>query len=118
MGSKHEVGSGGFDPSILDPEHCSPTNTTAWELSLLHRHYHKPTASVSLHVANQCPTSGEFSLTQDMKVGSDELFTNFSMDEMAFNPSIKPGQDQGEGQAVHALHHVDQPRGHQVRREP
>ena len=25
-----------------------------------------------------------------MKVGSDELFTNFSMDEMAFNPSIKP----------------------------
>ena len=39
-----QVGSGVFDPLLENPEHCSASNTTAWELSLLHYHYHQPTA--------------------------------------------------------------------------
>jgi len=90
LDSEHEVGSGVFDPSIKDPEHSSPSNTTAWELALLHHHYHAPTARLSMHIAAQCPVAGEFSLSQEMKTNSEELFSIFSMEEMSFNPSIKP----------------------------
>jgi len=90
LDSQHEVGSGVFDPSIGDPEHCSATNTTAWELTLLLNHYHAPTAKMAKHVAAQCPSSGELSLSQDLKMGVGDLFTSFSMEEMAFNPPIKP----------------------------
>jgi len=90
LDSEHEVGSGVFDASIRDPEHCSASNTTSWELSLMHQHYHPLTARLSTHVASQCPSSGELSITQDLKKPADELFEIFSMDKMAFNPSIKP----------------------------
>jgi len=90
LDSEHEVGSGVFDPSIVDPEHSSASNTTSWELALLHNHYHPPTARLSMHVAAQCPTSGELSLPLDLKKPGEELFTIFSMDEMGFNPTIKP----------------------------
>ena len=43
LDSEHEVGSGVFDPALPDPEHCSASNTTAWELAMLATHYHPPT---------------------------------------------------------------------------
>jgi len=90
LDSEYEVGSGLFDPSIRDPEHSSASNTTTWELALLHNHYHPPTARLSMHIAAQCPATGELSLPQELKKPGEELFTHFSMDEMAFNPVIKP----------------------------
>merc|ERR1712000_476944 len=96
LDSQHEVGSGVFDPFLPDPEHCSASNTTSWELSLLTRHYHPPTARMAVHVSAQCPTSGEHTLSHDFKIPSDQLYEDFSMDDMAFNPIIQPPKKTGK----------------------
>jgi len=90
LDNEHEVGSGVFDPALPDPEHCSASNTTAWELALLERHYHPPTVRLASHIAAQCPLTGEKSLPQEFKKSSTEIFNDFSMEEMGFNPSIAP----------------------------
>jgi len=90
LDSEHEVGSGVFDPSLADPEHCSASNTTAWEHSLLETHYHPTTVRLSRHIVSGCPTMGERSLPGELKVGPDTMYTEFSMDNMAFNPPIQP----------------------------
>jgi len=90
LDSQHEVGSGVFNPELPDPEHCSASNTTSWELTLLSRHYHPPTARLAVHVSAQCPTSGEGSLPQELKKPAEEIFSDFSMDDMAFSPAIEP----------------------------
>ena len=59
LDSEHEVGSGIFDPSLTDPEHCNASNTTSWDLSLLSRHYHPTTVTMANHVMANCPTQGE-----------------------------------------------------------
>lgn len=90
LDNEHEVGSGVFDPSLPDPEHCSASNTTAWELALLERHYHPPTVRLASHITAQCPLQGEKSLPQEFKKSSTEIFNDFSMEDMGFNPSIAP----------------------------
>lgn len=97
LDSQYEVGSGIFDPSINNPEHCSASNTTAWELSLLTRHYHPPTTKLAKHISALCPQSGELSIPQEWKKPATEIFSDFSMDEMAFNPSIKPPAAEAKG---------------------
>lgn len=90
LDSQHEVGSGLFDPSIENPEHCSASNTTAWELATLSSHYHPPTAKLAEHIIAQCPTTGVHSVQQELKKNPVEIFEDFSMEEMAFNPTIRP----------------------------
>lgn len=90
LDSEHEVGSGVFDPSLPDPEHCCASNTTAWEHSLLETHYHPTTIRMSRHVVFGCPTSGERSLPGELKIGPDTLYNEFCMDQMVFNPPIQP----------------------------
>jgi len=90
LDSEHEVGSGVFDPLLENPEHCSASNTTAWELSLLHYHYHQPTARLADHIASMCPVTGVAALSLDLKKSHQEIYQNFSMDEMSFNPPIRP----------------------------
>lgn len=96
LDSQHEVGSGIFDPSIGDPEHCSASNTTSWELAFLINHYHAPTSRMAQHIAAQCPSAGEQSLPQDLKMGVGELYTTYSMEEMGFNPPIKAPNKKGK----------------------
>lgn len=90
LDNEHEVGSGVFDPALPDPEHCSASNTTAWELALLERHYHPPTVRLASHILAQCPLTGEKSLPQEFKKSSSDIFSDFSMEDMGFNPSIAP----------------------------
>ena len=42
------------------------------------------------HIAAQCPLTGERSLPPEYKKSSGELFAEFSMEDMGFNPSIAP----------------------------
>jgi len=90
LDSQHEVGSGLFDPSIENPEHCSASNTTAWELATLSNHYHPPTAKLAEHIIAQCPVTGVHAVQQELKKPPQEIFQDFSMDDMAFNPTIRP----------------------------
>ena len=57
----YQVGSGIFDPSLGDPEHCHATNTTSWELSLAARHYHPSSQTMARHILARCPSQGESS---------------------------------------------------------
>jgi len=89
LDSEHEVGSGVFDPTLPDPEHCCASNTTAWEHSLLETHYHPTTVRVSRHVVAGCPTQGERSIPSELKAGPDSLYNEFDMELMVFNPPIQ-----------------------------
>ena len=66
----YQVGSGIFDPSLGDPEHCHATNTTSWELSLAARHYHPSSQTMARHILALCPSqeisSSDFSITLDV----------------------------------------------------
>ena len=87
---EHEVGSGLFDPTLPDPEHCSASNTTSWELSLVSCHYHPMVAKLAEHVVAGCPSTGEKSLPQELKLKETEMVTEFSGEQMAFNPPVQP----------------------------
>merc|ERR1719209_1820723 len=68
LDAEHEVGSGVFDPTLADPEHCCASNTTAWEHAVLASHYHPVVGRLSTHVVAGCPTSGKASLPQALKM--------------------------------------------------
>ena len=87
---EHEVGSGVFDPTLSDPEHCCASNTTAWEHAVLASHYHPIVSRLSAHVVAGCPTSGEASLPPALKMRETEVVEAYSMQEMAFNPPVEP----------------------------
>jgi len=90
LDSEHEVGSGIFDPSLGDPEHCHATNTTAWELSLSSRHYHPTSQTMARHILASCPTQGEHSLPQALKTNTESIYQEFSAEKMSFNPPVQP----------------------------
>merc|ERR1712037_321185 len=77
---EHEVGSGVFDPTLSDPEHCCASNTTAWEHAVLASHYHPIVSRLS----------GEASLPPALKMRETEVVEAYSMQEMAFNPPVEP----------------------------
>jgi len=90
LDSEYEVGSGVFNPELADPEHACASNTTAWEHSLLEDHYHPTTVRLSRHVVAGCPTQGERGVPGELKIGPDTLYSEFSMETMAFNPAVQP----------------------------
>ena len=90
LDAEHEVGSGVFNPTLTDPEHCCASNTTAWEQAVLASHYHPVVCRLSTHVVAGCPTSGEASLPQALKMRETEVVEAYSMQEMAFNPPVEP----------------------------
>merc|ERR1719317_914791 len=90
LDSEHEVGSGVFDPTLPDPEHCCASNTTGWEHSLLESHYHPTCVRMSRHVVSGCPSQGERSLPTELRGGPDTLYTDYCMDTMVFNPAVQP----------------------------
>ena len=90
LDSEHEVGNGIFDPSLGDPEHCNAANTTAWELSLLLDHYHPTSVRLTRHLLSGCPSQGEASLPQHLKIAPDQMYHQFSPDTGTFNPPVQP----------------------------
>ena len=87
---EHEVGSGVFDSTLPDPEHCCASNTTTWEHAVLASHYHPIVSRLSAHVVAGCPTSGEASLPPALKMRETEVVEAYSMQAMAFNPPVEP----------------------------
>ena len=85
-----QVGSGIFDPSLRDPEHCNATNTTCWELALAGRHYHPTATTLATHLLAGCPSQGELGLPPALKSSPDKVFQDFSPEAMTFNPSVQP----------------------------
>merc|ERR1712025_437106 len=90
LDSEHEVGSGIFDPTLTDPEHCNASNTTSWDLSLLARHYHPTTVVMANHVMANCPSQGELSLPVALKINPDKIYEEYSSETMSFNPQVQP----------------------------
>jgi len=90
LDSDHEVGNGIFDPSLGDPEHCNAGNTTAWELSLLLEHYHPTSVRMARHLLSGCPSQGDGSLPQHLKLLPDQMYHEYSPDTGTFNPPIEP----------------------------
>ena len=90
LDSEHEVGSGIFDPTLTDPEHCNASNTTSWDLCLLARHYHPTTVVLANHVMANCPSQGEHSLPVALKINPDKMYEEYSSETMSFNPQVQP----------------------------
>ncbi|XP_059618244.1 nucleolar complex protein 3 homolog [Phlebotomus argentipes] len=85
------VGSGRYDPELLDPEYCNANCTLLYEVSALMRHYHPTCVKMAKHLASGAPMSGDGSLSVDVaKLAPEELFEQFDSSTMAFNPAIPP----------------------------
>ncbi|KRT86469.1 hypothetical protein AMK59_2205, partial [Oryctes borbonicus] len=85
------VGDGDYQAEVNDPEYCNASTTALYELSLLRNHYHPVVSKFAKNVANGAPSTGEGSLPiQFSKSSPEQLFIDFDMSEMAFNPPVKP----------------------------
>ncbi|XP_060536038.1 nucleolar complex protein 3 homolog isoform X1 [Cylas formicarius] len=83
------VGEGKFHACSEDPEYANASNTALFETTLLCKHYHPIVRKFSKNIASGVPTTGDGSLPVEFgKMTTDQLYTNFSMSEMAFNPSV------------------------------
>ena len=51
LDTENKVGSGKFDPAIIEPEFSNANCTTLFELSLLKRHYHPTVIKFANHIA-------------------------------------------------------------------
>ncbi|XP_028307294.1 nucleolar complex protein 3 homolog isoform X3 [Gouania willdenowi] len=82
-------GSGLFQPELDQPEHCNAHNTALWELHTLQKHYHPVVRTFSLHVSRGAPSEGSAALNAELSRRSAvELFDDYSMSDMSFNPSV------------------------------
>uniref|UniRef100_A0A1A8LCJ6 Nucleolar complex protein 3 homolog n=2 Tax=Nothobranchius pienaari TaxID=704102 RepID=A0A1A8LCJ6_9TELE len=84
-------GSGFYLPELNEPEHCNAQNTALWELHLLQRHYHPVVRRFAVHLSRGAPSEGTASLSVDLSRRSPlELFEDYSLKVMAFNPPVAP----------------------------
>ena len=89
LDTENKVGSGKFDPSIVEPEFSNANCTSLFELSLLRRHYHPTVVKFANYISNGCQINSglEPSLA---KLSPLDLLSQFDSSQMAFNPSITP----------------------------
>ena len=52
LDTENKVGSGKFDPEIIEPEFSNANCTSLFELCLLRRHYHPTVGKFANHIAN------------------------------------------------------------------
>uniref|UniRef100_A0A8C5N5A9 Nucleolar complex protein 3 homolog n=1 Tax=Leptobrachium leishanense TaxID=445787 RepID=A0A8C5N5A9_9ANUR len=82
-------GSGLYLPELDEPEYCNTQNTALWELHYLQRHYHPVVRIFAAHLCAGAPSEGSESLRAEYSRKSPvELFTDYSINGMTFNPSI------------------------------
>ncbi|XP_057663387.1 nucleolar complex protein 3 homolog [Diorhabda carinulata] len=85
------TGEGKYNPEIDDPEYSNAWSSALYELLYLTRHYHPIVGKFARNIANGAPSTGEASLPGEYnKSTAEQLFTDFSMSEMAFNPPVPP----------------------------
>ncbi|XP_073541675.1 nucleolar complex protein 3 homolog [Phyllobates terribilis] len=82
-------GSGLYLPELDEPEYCNAQNTALWELHILQRHYHPVVRDFAAHLRAGAPSEGSSALVASLSRRSPvELFSDYSMNEMNFNPPI------------------------------
>lgn len=85
------AGEGKYDPEIDDPEYSNASSSALYELIYLTKHYHPIVSKFARNVANGGPSTGEGSLPGEYsKSTAEQLFIDFNMSEMAFNPPVPP----------------------------
>ncbi|XP_038678333.1 nucleolar complex protein 3 homolog [Scyliorhinus canicula] len=82
-------GSGLYLPELDEPEYCNAQNTVLWELHYLQRHFHPVVRRFAAHISVGAPSEGSGALRAELsRKHATELFEEFSMKEMTFNPPI------------------------------
>ncbi|XP_050299793.1 nucleolar complex protein 3 homolog [Anthonomus grandis grandis] len=82
-------GEGKFQPEIEDPEFANASNSALFETILLRRHYHPVVGKFARNIASGVPATGDGSLPLEYgKLTVEQLYTDYSMDQMAFNPPV------------------------------
>lgn len=61
-----ELGSGQYDPYLMEPEYCNATSTALYELTLLRKYYHPTVKVMASNIINGLPATGEGSLPVDI----------------------------------------------------
>ncbi|XP_050510797.1 nucleolar complex protein 3 homolog isoform X3 [Diabrotica virgifera virgifera] len=85
------TGEGKYDPEIDDPEYSNASSSALYELMLLSKHYHPIVSKFGRNIASGAPSAGEGSLPGEYaKSAADQLYIDFDMSEMAFNPPVPP----------------------------
>lgn len=82
-------GSGLYLPELDEPEYCNAQNTALWELHYLQRHFHPVVQRFAAHLSVGAPSEGSGALRPELsRKHATELFEEFSMKGMTFNPPI------------------------------
>lgn len=90
LDTENKVGSGKFDPNIIEPEFSNANCTSFFELTLLLRHYHPTVAKMAKHILSGCQLGNNILEPEVTKLQPVELFEKFNSNEMAFRPAIPP----------------------------
>jgi nucleolar complex protein 3 len=88
LDTESKVGSGKFDPNIVEPEFSSANCTSFFELGLLKRHFHPVVVKMADHISNGCPVGNSILDTKLAKMAPMEFFERYDSSLMAFNPPI------------------------------
>ncbi|XP_030058902.1 nucleolar complex protein 3 homolog isoform X1 [Microcaecilia unicolor] len=82
-------GSGLYLPELDEPEYCNAQNTALWELRTLQKHYHPVVRRFASHLCAGAPAEGSEALRPELGRRSPmELFEEYSMKGMNFNPPV------------------------------
>lgn len=90
LDTENKVGSGKFDPNIVEPEFSNANVASFYELSLLCRHYHPIVTKMAIHILSGCQMGSNILQPEVSKLQPIELFKHFNSNEMAFKPPIPP----------------------------
>ncbi|KAJ8978207.1 hypothetical protein NQ317_014723 [Molorchus minor] len=83
------IGHGKFQGEIDDPEYSNAASTALYEVTLLARHYHPVVQKFAKNIASGVPATGEGCLPGEYgKWSAEELYSQFCMSDMAFNPPV------------------------------
>ncbi|KAM4524743.1 nucleolar complex protein 3 homolog [Odontesthes bonariensis] len=94
-------GSGFYLPELDEPEHCNAQNTALWELHTLQRHFHPTVRRFAAHLRQGAPSDGSAALSVDLSRRSPlELFEDYSVKNMTFNPPVAPPGSRKKDQFV------------------
>jgi nucleolar complex protein 3 len=88
LDTENKVGSGKFDPNIIEPEFSNANCTSFFELALLMRHYHPTVVKMAQHISQGCQIGNSPFEPAVAKLSPIELFEHFESEQMAFNPPI------------------------------
>ncbi|KAG5682176.1 hypothetical protein PVAND_011544 [Polypedilum vanderplanki] len=83
-----KVGSGKFDPSIIEPEFSNANCTSFFELALLKRHYHSVVVKMADHISSGCQIGNNILDPSLSKMAPIDFIEKYDSSQMAFNPPI------------------------------